>query len=319
MLVTPVRYGNLELLPREHALGPLGRLHFYSGYRQLRKSASELTSDVRNLSPAALSRPAYFDAHLKFSGTGRSYWSFLRSHTLLNYYSPFVPGSLWPELDLTKCVKPSSSSNVKHLSNWRSCQGCVALDVRQHGFPFFHLEHQLPTATQCALHRCALTSGCLSCSLSWSRLECIGMPPPGNKCLKCGGLLNELDNSASSDSDVAWILATSLHLLRSDSPPVSHKQLQCAYRKWLGVDLPIGPLNLRERGIVADAQFELDSRFHESLYRAFLVRDQSEKIKKRSSNLSVFKAAFSADQFIPPIFHLLIIRMMFGDMESIPL
>ncbi|MFZ3186159.1 MAG: TniQ family protein [Pseudomonas sp.] len=319
MLVNPVRYGNLALLPGEHALGPLGRQHFYSGYRRFSKSVADLTVDIDSFSPAALSRVAYSDLYKKFGRSEQSYSSFLSGHTLLNYYRPFAPGSLSPLLERNAYVMPLLPRNVIHSITWRSCPVCVELAVSEHGFPYFRLEHQLPCATQCALHQCALTSGCLSCCRIWSSLERIGMPPLGKKCSKCGGELDELGTLAYSDSDVAWVHQMSLRLLSSDLPLFTHSRLQLAYQKWLGVDSKVGILNLRERAIVSDAQFELDNRFQDLLYRAFLRGDNSPSIKKRSSKLSVFHAAFSPDLFIPPVFHLLIIRMMFGDFESIPI
>lgn len=308
--------GRIYIHPLEHALSPLGRFHRLSSYRQFNTATNELTQDISSLCPAALSRPSFRDMYKAFSN--EDYEAFLSSHTLYSFYKPFTPSSVLGNLSNNKAILPEGHRNIRYTQAWRWCPDCVQSDIQEYGFPYFHTEHQLPVMTQCYKHDRRLISGCECCNVDWKKIDKLGMPNSKEECPKCSTAVTSLESF--HDGDIAWLQETSLRLLNGDTPHFTLAKLQRAYQEWLGIPYRSetkGVLSLAERKILNDAQFKLDNHFDPRLYHAIFTNADVDPNKKRSPNLSLFKATFKPELFLSPIVHLMIIRMMFGSIDTL--
>lgn len=311
--------GQVYLHPHEHALSPLGRYHKLSSYRRFNKAVANLTHDVPSLCPAALSRSAFRNLQQACASDEQHYEDFLSAHTLYDFYKPFTPVSLLNGLVDEKPILPEGYRNIRHTRSWRWCSDCVNADIFEYGFPYFHKEHQLPLMTRCFTHHRALLSGCEYCDVDWKKLDKLSMPNEKGECPHCNATIAPLDGF--HDQDMTWLQETSLLLLRGYSPGFDLVTLQAAYQKWLGVPYrreATGVLSLVEREVLAEAQFKLDNHFDPRLYHAIFTNTDVDPRKKRSPSLALFKAVFKPDLFLSPIIHLMIIRMMFGNLTNTP-
>jgi hypothetical protein len=305
----------VELMPNEHALGPLGRLHLYSSYRSIKASLSHVTNDIGAMKSGTIWRAAYDDVH-KYWARERTKDDFLTEHTLLNYYYPFLPDKEKEKLKLQTHLMPVSSIVIRNVFTWRICPECVVADSKKYGIAYFHVDHQLPVVTRCEEHLASLRSGCGTCSSEWKHLEIIRSPAPVAKCSSCQTQLNSTDGFW--DEDIEWFSASSRKLLRGEIQGITLKKLQVAYRMWIGIGPRTGVLSSKERDIVKAAQRKLDNHFDFRLYRKVFTNVTNNAQKKRYPSLSLHKAAFKEQAYLHPAVHLLLIRFMFGEFELIP-
>ena len=306
---------NVHILPDEHALGPLARLALYSSYRNMSDTISCITQDFNTLSPGVIWRQSYSDIH-KHWCSKISLSNFAKKHSLFNFYRPFLPEKNSLCFERNQRLLTPSVRVVRYTTTWRYCVECSEADVAIHGFPYFHLAHQLPGVTRCHEHNTLLRSGCLVCGNDWQKLGKLLAPPLNEICDSCSSPIGVVESFINDD--VAWIQEMAYRLLKGDFNHVTLTQLQAAYRQWLGIGRRKGVLDLKERAIVQDAQHRIDNAFDPRLYRLFLTNTDDGLNKKRSVVLSLYQAAFSENKLIPPIVHLMLIRVMFGEIDNVP-
>jgi hypothetical protein len=306
---------NVHLLPDEHVLGPLARLFLYSSYRSMSDTVSSITQDSDALTPGVIWRQSYSDVY-KYWCSGISLDNFASKHTLFNFYRPFLPAKNALCVESNQRLLAPSVRVVRYTNTWRYCVECAEADIAMHGFPYFHVAHQLPSTTYCHEHGSLLRSGCLVCGNDWQKLGTLLAPPLNDICDNCCSAIGTVEQF--KNDDVKWIQQMSYRLLQGDFKHVSLAQLQSAYRKWLGIGPRQGVLNLKERGIVQEAQHHIDNAFDPRLYRLLFTNADEGVNKKRSPILSLYQASFTQGKLISPIIHLILIRAMFGEIDNIP-
>jgi len=315
MLVKPVPLAHVQIQPNEHALGPLARLHLYSSYRGISESAAFVTNDLGSLTAGVLWRPAFNDVY-RYWGMNLSLNEFVQGHTLINYYRGFLPLGMLACVENQKRLLAPLPRVIRYTMQWRYCSICVGEDIDSYGLPYFHIEHQLPALTRCPAHDALLRSGCNACGNDWHKLGQLLTPPLEPQCDKCESPISLVNDFM--DDDVSWLQKTSYRLLQGEFESLNLPRLQKAYRDHLGVGSREGILNLRDRAIVQEAQNLVDNYFDPRLYHLIFTNADMAGQQKRSPSLSIYKAAFITKLNLPPIVHLLIIRVLFGEIENIP-
>ena len=312
----PTNIGNL--LPNEHILSSLSRVHLLSGYRQFKKSIQHITEDTASLNPAAFLRPAYADISLTPYTEEEEFLSHLANHSLYDFYKHFTPKCVLEVTFSKKAIFPKGHRNIKHTRSWRWCQECVKEDLKEFAFPYFHTEHQLPSMTRCFKHNHPLFSGCARCNLDWKKIDHIGLPTTDGTCPKCGSHLLPIDENQDNDTD--WLQASAIKLLNSGTSALTLSSIQKAYKNHLGIEAH-GNLGLAlskaERRKISSAQNELDNFFTDEFYNSVFHNVTPKGSQRRSSELSIYKAAMEPDLFMSPIIHLMIIRMIFGGLDEL--
>jgi hypothetical protein len=315
MLQRKAVLANVHILPDEHALGPLARLFLYSSYRSMPDTVSSITQDSDALTPGVIWRQSYSDVHKQWCSEA-SLDNFAREHSLFNFYRPFLPEKHAFCVKSNQRLSAPSVRVVRYTNTWRYCSECAKEDIETHGFPYFHVAHQLPGTTFCHEHGTLLRSGCLACGSDWQKLGILLAPPSNDICDNCCSAIEIVEQFR--DDDVKWIQHMSYRLLHGDYKHLTLTQLQSAYRQWLGIGPRQGVLNIKERSIVQDAQHHIDNAFDPRFYRLFITNTDERPDKKRSVALSLYQAAFSEGKLISPIIHLMLIRVMFGELSNIP-
>jgi hypothetical protein len=307
---------NFDILPGEHLLGALGRYHHLSSYRLMSKSLGGISFDAKSLCPQAYNRTIFKDLHFGMTNEEDDYFSFLQPRTLVNFYRPFAPEGLFSS-QTPSAIFPKSNHDFNRSKNWQWCPLCVPEDIDSFGVPYFHVEHQLPAMTHCYRHKTPLLIRCDDCILYRSKVEIVGVVPTPESCEKC---FNNIDEKhAFFDDDMEWLNRTSLKLLSSDKLPFNLMQLQSAYQKFLGVGPINGRRSVKEIKSISKAQLRLENTFSPKLFKAIFKKANVVASHRIVSNLYIPNAAFYPNVFLSPIIHLLIIRMMFGEIENIPL
>jgi hypothetical protein len=237
-------------------------------------------------------------------------------HSLFNFYLPFLPDKNVLCVERNQRLLAPSVRVVRYTNTWRYCVECAEADIAMHGFPYFHVAHQLPSTTYCHEHDTLLRSGCLACGNDWQKLGKLLAPPLNNICDNCFSAIGTVEQF--KNEDVKWIQQMSYRLFQGDFKHVNLTRLQAAYRQWLGIGPRKGVLNLKERVIVQEAQDHIDNAFDPRLYRLLFTNTDEGVNKKRSPVLSLYQAAFTQGKLISPIIHLILIRAMFGEIDNIP-
>tara|TARA_R110001583_G_C5624799_1_gene406543 strand:- start:487 stop:1443 length:957 start_codon:yes stop_codon:yes gene_type:complete len=307
---------NFDILPGEHLLGALGRYHHLSSYRLMSKSLRGVTFDIKSLCPQAFNRTIFKDIHFSMTNRDNDFLTFIKPNTLINFYHPFAPEGLLSS-KTPRAILPKAKDVFNRNKNWQWCPKCISEDIDSFGVPYFHVEHQLPAMFHCYKHKVPLLIRCDDCIIYRNNIEIIGVPPQPDSCIKCFDNIDE--KYAFLDEDMQWLNETSLKLLTSDEIPFNLLKLQTAYQKWLGV----GPINGRrtvaEQKSTKKAQVELENAFSPKLFSTIFNNPNDVLSKRVVNTLHIPKASFQPNYFLSPIVHLLIIRMMFGDIENIPL
>ncbi|WP_392341942.1 TniQ family protein [uncultured Shewanella sp.] len=306
---------NVHILPGEHALGPLARLFLYSSYRSLPDTVSTVTHDSGALTSGVIWRQSYSDIY-KYWCSEISLDNFASKHSLFNFYLPFLPDKNVLCVERNQRLLAPSVRVVRYTNTWRYCVECAEADIAIHGFPYFHVGHQLPGITRCTEHKTLLRSGCLVCGNDWQKLGKLLAPPLNGFCGSCCSPIDTVQQFINED--VAWIQQMADRLLKGDFNHLTLTRLQAAYRQWLGIGPRQGVLNLKERVIVQEAQDHIDNAFDPRLYRLLFTNTDEGVNKKRSPVLSLYQAAFTQGKLISPIIHLILIRAMFGEIDNIP-
>ncbi|MAD74155.1 TniQ family protein [Pseudoalteromonas sp. TB51] len=295
----------------EHVISLMVRHHLYSGIRRWDNATNPISSDYKTVVPHYVLRPLYRDVYDAFSPS-IDYETFLGRHTLYRYYAPFLPATLLTQSG-DKPLFVSNINRVKYAAHWRHCSECVKEDMDTIGETYYHIEHQLAGMSYCVKHQTPLFVACDSCHDSGRYLNNIGLPH-GSNCPKCDLGYDNLDGYM--DDDIDWVLRTSARLLKHDFPNLNLQRLQRAYRDYIGLDTFTNVSSRKDTLIIAEAQRALDNHFAPELYERLLILDGYQGNRK-FRELFVSYLAYK-DKLTLPICHLLMIRMLFGEIENIP-
>ncbi len=103
----------------------------------------------------------------------------LENHTLFELYRPFLSVDAANDLnvamlgespvDVAKAVR-WGSNQLRVRKSLRWCPQCVRTDIRDYGFSYWHLAHQIPAVAACAVHGCELVDSILPTS-GWDILS----------------------------------------------------------------------------------------------------------------------------------------------------
>lgn len=150
----------LEWLPDETLFSQCSRQHEFWGHAHARTTASILFggkhAGTQHDLPSHLDRFAAVTAERL--GSART---IAEERTLLRYYRPFIASA-----DHENAIAAVRSTSVAHLkyrlglltSRFRAnhplkaCRKCLRSDVMDHGWPYWHLEHQSPGVWFCLAH-----------------------------------------------------------------------------------------------------------------------------------------------------------------------
>lgn len=304
---------NTVLRSDEHLLSMLGRHHVLSGFRTYRASLKSLSGDLTNQVPSIIDRPIYRDLFCMLK-PNKSYLEFLKAHTLFNVYEPFIPDALC-NIEGKEVLKPKLTNTFQITHEWRFCKSCMAEDFDNQTMPYFRSAHQLPTVSVCLEHSEHLYLLCNTCHNRDRSMDRIGYPS-GINCKACSKGLPITDSYI--DEDVSWLHSTLGRLLVGDIKLPNLKQLQAAYRSNLNInDYALDP-STENRRKISIAQKALDNYFDSRLYSAFFSNCDINQGTKKTNTLHLSNIACDQKTIFSPVVHLLLIRMLFCDIDSIP-
>lgn len=307
-----VAHFNTVLRPEEHLIGLLGRHHLFSGFRTYKNALKGISTDVTKQHPNAIDRPLYKDLYNQF-GQGESYKQFLKANTLFGVYEPFIPANI--EITGNKLLMPDMAYTHKYAHDWRYCLDCTNEDYESGITPYFRLEHQLPTMTICHKHTKRLFVFCESCREQDKRFERHSYPT-GNTCRYCGCEQEPIGSFV--DTDVIWLQESMIRIMKSEVEMPNLELLKQAYQQESGLNKYEGGFTLKNREYNTRLQKKLDNYFDPRLYRALFNNTDKEGRAKRTPSLHFHSVMFKENVVFSPVVHLLIIRMLFGDIDNIP-
>jgi hypothetical protein len=141
----------------------LSRYHIWSGHNSFRKHTLEIF-DV-NEQQAAAEFPCYLKQLSKLSGVDFSW--IVQHMTGCQLYRPFITEEVYQKAIalLLSGETGSLQSKLGMVANrltpgkqlW-CCPACIQLDVAKHGFPVWHIEHQIIGVISCPIHHMLLTA-----------------------------------------------------------------------------------------------------------------------------------------------------------------
>lgn len=149
----------LQWLPSETLFSLCCRLHRFWGFPNPRDTASrcfgEFRKGVRHDLPGNLDQLV-----ARTQGAYGTASEIALGHTLLGYYRPFVSRSRIK--DAMKKMRTSSfdvrpdlgvlTGNLRNKHAMKACLHCIESDTREHGFSYWHQEHQFPGVWICLKH-----------------------------------------------------------------------------------------------------------------------------------------------------------------------
>lgn len=152
------------LYPDELLYSTFARYHSYSGNENFKKTMRDLFG--RNTVCSVTDLPCYLDLLSRLiPGKAISKEKLLQEHTLMPYYSHFIPherledilfemyfnngGSIHMKVGLT-------ANGVKFPRNLRYCTFCAKDDQNEYGLAYWHRSHQLPGVIVCYKHKIQL-------------------------------------------------------------------------------------------------------------------------------------------------------------------
>ncbi|MDC3191812.1 TniQ family protein [Pseudoalteromonas elyakovii] len=307
-----VAHFNTVLRPEEHLIGLLGRHHLFSGFRTYKNALKGISTDVSMQHPNAIDRPLYKDLYKQF-GQGESYKEFLKANTLFGVYEPFIPANI--EITGNKLLMPNMAYTFKYNHEWRFCAECINEDHENGIIPYFRLEHQLPTMSICHKHAKGLFVFCDPCREQFKGFERHSYPI-GTTCRYCGGELEPIDTFV--DADIIWLQKSMLRLMKGEVEMPNLELIKQAYQRELGLYKHEGGFTLKQRDFNRSIQKKLDNYFDPRFYRALFNNCDKENQAKRTPSLHFYSVMFKEKVVFSPVVHLLIIRMLFGDIDNIP-
>jgi len=305
----------IDAQPQEHLLSVLGRFGVLSGYGPFWKSAAKISSDTTRLCPAAFNRRVYqdlFNALPERNNDGT-----IARHTPFNYYKSFYPGEVFNsphQAAVNGPVFPIGHDTFKYAREWRWCSDCVESDIEITGFPYFRIEHQLPGIILCPHHRKTLRSRCGQCKSEWKTISKILVPPANNECPKCKSTVNTIEEEL--DDEVMWLHEVSWDLLSGKVRLPSLSKIQERYRSYVDIPLSKERFSIRQQKRLGEVQGAINEYFSETFYQYLLKKPGNFYGGRRALSFRFIGMAFSSDKFFQPVFHLMLIRALFKDIDS---
>jgi len=296
----------------EHLLGPLGRMHLFSGYKSFDDTAACISDDTRTLNPNGLGRPLYDNLYSWFSADKNVT---REGHTLYNYYRHFIPDTGCVRDDSHLHQLPHKYRTIANTLNWRWCLDCVREDIETIGFPYFRLQHQVPAMKRCHKHQVTLVSACHSCGKEWNLLNKILLPPNG-ECPHCGEPFNI--EAEEYHPDYLWLEQKSLDLLSGALTPIPLPELIQRYRQWVGIETIHNRPTIKQCKILREAQDFMENAFDDALFKSVFNRRSDINPDKVVSSFRLFDAAYRPDLFVHPVIHLLFCKAIWGELPTIP-
>lgn len=213
-------------LPREPVFSVFCRTAVRSGATNsylLKRYGAGCISSLFSAFPSSLSKIAQ---SVPASHKWHDPVTILRENTIFRYYTHFDSADRIVALEnrAREPNQPQSLSIPMGLANYRSypanrhprfCRDCVREDEHEHGFAYFHCEHQLPGVALCWLHITPLEIGCRRCGPAPLRNAALQLP---GQCL-CDDPkpLRAFQSLPSSTETLRWITTQSALLLSCPS------------------------------------------------------------------------------------------------------
>lgn len=152
---------HLPVMPDETLYSWLGRCVIQTGYPSARLAIKALVGSEHKQFSSTLSNVVPALSAL----TGINGFVLVENHSILPIFRSFVSAGVY-QLAQTGMVSGKTGELDKLLSTTanrmklnvplRYCPHCCALDEAKHGFPFWHVEHQLPGVYVCLKHQLLL-------------------------------------------------------------------------------------------------------------------------------------------------------------------
>lgn len=295
----------------EHLVSLMARHHLYSGFKRYKASVGTISQDYTKQTPLEIVRPLYRDVYDAFSPT-MGYKEFLSKFTLYPYYESFLPD---PDRQIrsSETLIADRIHKVNFASEWRHCSSCAEEDLDTVGVTFYNIRHQLPGMTVCLKHNQPLMMSCKKCQGNRRYLDKIGMPHPTH-CPSCKSSYESIEGYM--DEDIHWLLTTSEQLLSSEAKSFNLAHLQKQYRNYLGLQAEGVRHTVSDQKRIIEVQNALNEYFSMDLYRQLFTSNSSNR-RYRFTGMPINLMAFNQKAFLP-LSHLLVIRMLFGELKNVP-
>lgn len=177
----------------EHLLSCLMRYASTQGRKEFVRVAKTVSLNVSKISNESYWRPVYTDVLKQY--LPKFHYGVAKENTLLNVFSQFA-GVTFDSLLSDQIVKPEKLQfkyeKIGQVSaGWNWCSQCAKEDEMQHGFAYWHRDHQFSLKHRCSKHDERLLTSCNHCGYEY--LSVLQGPPPHGDCVKCGKGLKSID------------------------------------------------------------------------------------------------------------------------------
>lgn len=207
-----------SILPDEHIFSAFARLAYLKPESSQLFANCDASFNRRTLSVGPIYN-AYLARLLTLYSSQMSEEELLKKHTPLGFY---YHGMRYR--DRFEIVKHQNdkldlyfagSQILRHARTWRWCCACAKEDTLKHGTSYWHLSHQLPTASICEKHRTELHHQCNKCNFSVQNIKDQPMPPLA-ECPNCSEAFSR--TRGEPNKHVQWIQDSGMELLLDESP-----------------------------------------------------------------------------------------------------
>lgn len=155
-----------EPYPDELLYSVFARFSFMSHFSDMKDVHGQLFG-LRNLR-AVVDLPTHIDSLLNNLPDGHKYCAdyFIKNHTLLPYYAPFLqPERVQALMELMRgdggrsvhLLSGVSPYNVPRPQHLKYCAICIKEDEKKYGISYWHRSHQLSGVLVCPAHELLLT------------------------------------------------------------------------------------------------------------------------------------------------------------------
>jgi hypothetical protein len=224
----------LPLLPDEHYYSRIARMAVLTPTKSITDFYRAWLGVDRVLSPLKdyeairydVARTSLANAHATTQTTAHE--DVLYRHTSAGFYRHFLNVEQQRALlDVASKGKRKAFfipwlTKVRHAHCWRSCPQCIEEDTTKFGTSYWHVAHQLPTATTCHKHATqTLMIGCSHCG--WQHTDLREAPLPDITCPECNHNMSESLPVADAANAAIQKIGLALHLRSETSQRPSHK------------------------------------------------------------------------------------------------
>ncbi len=169
--------------------------------------------------------------------------------------------------------------------------------------------------TLCHKHQERLLVLCKECHQQDKELEKYSYPA-GTTCKYCSCDLEPIDSFVNTD--ILWVQQSMLRLMRGEVEILPLSELKQLYQSQLGITQYCGGFTVSGRNMNQLAQRDFDNYFDPRVFRALFNNCDGNASLKRPPALNLHNVIFKEGVVFSPVVHLLIIRMLFGDIDNIP-